>query len=167
MARKRRRLTVEEEALLAAAEQWPGRPPLTLAFPIRLLEIGAKVWDTERDPVKILEAVLVGPAAVALASTTYHGWKGAARGTLTVIRPWLMKRRGRHREPWEAPLAEYEALRKAGKSAAVAALEVAKRHDEADAVEAVSADDGGWSAQRWIRKRLDRRRRARRRIAAK
>ena len=134
---------------------------LTLAYPIRLLEAGARVEDAERDPVRILEAVFKGPEAVARESLIHHG--GVAYGTLTVIRPWLFKRPGRPRAIWEAPLAEYDALRKAGKPAAVAAREVAKRHEE----DVASVEDGGWTARRWIKNLQDRRRRAVRRSAAK
>lgn len=160
MAGRRRRLTAEEEALLSAGGKlgWRGTVPSAIFHAIRLLEVGAKVWETERDPEKILEAVFMGPAAVAQASTRYYGWKGAARGTLTVIRPWLFKRPGRPREPWEASLAEYDALRKAGKSADASAHEVAKRCDPKDV---------GHDPRIWIRNLQDRRRRARKRSAAK
>lgn len=156
MAGKRKRLTAEEEKLLTASAKLGN-----IFQAIRLLEVGARVWDTEREPDKILEAVFMGPAAVAQASTRIYGWKGAARGTLTVTRPWMRKKVGRPREPWERDLAEYDALRSAGKSASSAAEEVR------EAATRQGRRDVSWDARTHIRNCQDRRRRARKHAAAK
>jgi hypothetical protein len=162
MAGKRRRLTPEEETLLAAAEKLRDEVyTATLDYPILLLEVARKLVAAGRNPVEILAAVFGGPDAVARESMVDWPFKGIAMGRSKLTLRWRTERRGRPREPWEEDLAEYEALRRGGKSAADAAHEVheaAKRQGRADV---------SWSDRGHIRNCHDRRRRARLRSAAK
>ena len=162
MAGKRKRLTAEEEKLLLAAEKLRDEVyTATLDYPLLLLAVARKLVAAGRNPVEILAAVFAGPDAVAREAMIDWPFKGIAMGRSKLTLRWRTERRGRPREPWERDLAEYDALRSAGKSESSAAEEVRK------AATRQGRRDVSWDARTHIRNCQDRRRRARKHAAAK